>query len=616
MKKFIIFFMCALVGTATVISCSNNSDNEPTSITITYDSGFEKKYKETVAVESSVTIKSVAELGWEKLKEGYLIDYWEDSNQNKNYEIGKTVQFSTDVILQAHWTNKTFTIHFDANGGEIRTSSQTSTTNIFFLDTANTLGLYRIGYSFKGWSKSESAETVDFTDGAWGEIYADITLYAVWEENPKYTVTFSANGGTIETQTQTIVSGVSTALKTSESLMLTREGFIFKGWAKKKTATAVDLKDGANITISEDTMLYAVWAYTASYTITYNVGEGSITTNSQTETGETISGELSTTLKTANELGLSRTGYVFKGWASSSTATTVDYVDGKEIKLSSDLTLYAIWDKIVTYTVIYDVNDGYSSSSPFTETATGTEGDGATITLKTATKLGFSKSGYLFVGWSESSNGYASFDGGKEVIIRRNTTFYAIWELPRYTITYVLDNASYGALRAPTEEQTYTEGETISLPTASSLGYTKKGYRFLGWSNGSGWGSSSRVDYSAGTTIKVTKNMSLRAVWEELYIYVCLYHPGYSSSSEKFGTMSFTVGGVGQSFSLNLQSKTYTSSSVKLSGISDSQAWATSFIYQKTGYKSTTKSQSGYMTFVNGGSYKINVLTGNVTKIN
>lgn len=75
--------------------------------------------------------------------------------------------------------------------------------------------------------------------------------------------------------------------------------------------------------------------------ITFDANGGSITTATQTVTA----GE-KTALKSATELGLSRTNYAFVGWATKSGATTAEYADGAEVTLSDNLTLYAIWNEL------------------------------------------------------------------------------------------------------------------------------------------------------------------------------------------------------------------------------------------------------------------------------
>ena len=72
-----------------------------------------------------------------------------------------------------------------------------------------------------------------------------------------------------------------------------------------------------------------------SYTISYNANNGSGAPASQTKWyNETLT--LSTTKPT-------RTNYTFKGWATSSTSTTVAYNSGAAYTGNAALTLYAVW---------------------------------------------------------------------------------------------------------------------------------------------------------------------------------------------------------------------------------------------------------------------------------
>lgn len=616
--KFLKFIslLLALSFIVPLISCQSNSDDEET-VTITFEDDDKSTFKQVVTAGEPVALKTISEIGWSH--SGKVFAYWwgsiadstTGSYTNVRYSDGETVTLSQDVKLFSSWTDRIYKITFNANGGAIATTEQTSYSASCSLIPAKTLGVSRLGYTFKGWAKSDSAESAEFEDNASVTLEDDILLYAVWEANPKRTVTFNENNGTITTNTQIIVEAVPTALEKAETLQLTREGYIFKGWSRSQSAESVDINDGGSITVSGDITLYAVWAYNTSYTVTFNATTGTITTTSQTISGETIKGDISGTLKTASALGLSKSGYKFKGWASSSTSSTVAYSDGKELTLTGDITLYAIWDKIVTYTITFDAGGGYISTT--SQIATGTESEGVSVTLKTASALGLSKSGYVFSGWATSSYGSARFSNGASITVTGNVTLYAVWSLPQYTITYVVDSQSYGQLRAPQVKKTITGAQTISLPSASSLGYSKSGYEFLGWKTS----QSSNTYYKVGSSMTISKDTTLYAAWKELYIYVYLYHPGYTAASgAKFGTMAVSVGGASKSFSLSMRNGSYTSSKVKLSGVSGSNAWATSFTYQKTGYKATSVSKSGYMNFVNGGTYRINVVTGDVTKTN
>ena len=45
-----------------------------------------------------------------------------------------------------------------------------------------------------------------------------------------------------------------------------------------------------------------------------------------------------------------RTGYTFKGWSTSSTATTAEYAAGGSYTANAAATLYAVWDDVNSYT--------------------------------------------------------------------------------------------------------------------------------------------------------------------------------------------------------------------------------------------------------------------------
>ena len=69
---------------------------------------------------------------------------------------------------------------------------------------------------------------------------------------------------------------------------------------------------------------------------------------------------LSTTVPT-------RTGYTFKGWATSASATSATYSAGGSYTANSGATLYAVW-QINTYTVSYNANGGSGAPSAQTKT--------------------------------------------------------------------------------------------------------------------------------------------------------------------------------------------------------------------------------------------------------
>ena len=80
----------------------------------------------------------------------------------------------------------------------------------------------------------------------------------MWTEKT-CTITFDANGGTITTATQTVKAGIAAALKTATELGLSRRNYKFAGWATKSDATEAEYADGAEVTLSDNLTLCAIW---------------------------------------------------------------------------------------------------------------------------------------------------------------------------------------------------------------------------------------------------------------------------------------------------------------------------------------------------------------------
>ena len=117
-------------------------------------------------------------------------------------------------------------------------------------------------------------------------VYSDDTSSdCIWLKNFQATlpaqVIFHANNNTNETQNQGIFD--------SGTLMynpFAYEGHIFKGWATSEGSSDIDYADGASITISQDTHLYAVWApvYELSFTLTQADAEFTLFSDAGRET--------------------------------------------------------------------------------------------------------------------------------------------------------------------------------------------------------------------------------------------------------------------------------------------------------------------------------------------
>lgn len=193
-------------------------------------------------------------------------------------------------------------------------------------------------------------------DRVGGTMYASKTFSV-----PKlatYTIKYNANGGSGAPSSQTKYYGKSLKLSSTKP---TRTGYSFQGWATSSSGS-VAYAAGASYTANASVTLYAIWKAN-TYTVKYNANGGSGAPANQTKTyGVTL------TLATAKP---TRTNYTFKGWGTSSSATTVSYASGASYTKNAGITLYAIWALDYKKPKITNVKvDRSNSSSVLTETGT------------------------------------------------------------------------------------------------------------------------------------------------------------------------------------------------------------------------------------------------------
>lgn len=232
------------------------------------------------------------------------------------------------------------------------------------------------------------------------------------------------------------------------------------------------------------------------YTVKYNANGGTGAPSSQTKYyGKTLT--LSTTKP-------SRTGYTFKGWATSSSGS-VAYAAGANYTANASVTLYAVW-QANTYTVKYNANGGTGAPSNQTKTY------GVTLTLSAnkPTRASVVNDGvtttYTFKGWATSANSTTvAYAAGAKYTANSSVTLYAVWStkttITEYDVTY---NTNGGSSVSP---QVKTKGVALTLRSTIP---TKKGYTFAGWGLSE---DSTEVGYAAGASYTIDADIVLYAVW-------------------------------------------------------------------------------------------------------
>ena len=121
--------------------------------------------------------------------------------------------------------------------------------------------------------------------------------------------------------------------------------------------------------------------------------------------------------------------YTFLGWSRDENATEASYkydapkAADRDITISKDTLLYAVWEANPVYTLYFDGNGG--TNVPASQSAPSDNG----IANLTITKEIPTRTGRTFVGWATQRYGTAAFDPGEAVKLRGgDVTLYAVWE--------------------------------------------------------------------------------------------------------------------------------------------------------------------------------------------
>ena len=147
---------------------------------------------------------------------------------------------------------KQFTISFNLNGGSGTTPASVTKAEGLVIALPDGTGLTPVvgKEELLGWGDAADATTYSMTH----EVTEDATLYAIWGD--KFTVTYSANGGTGTIEPVTVSDG--TVITLSDGTGLTApEGKQFVGWGSTSLAEEADIE--SPYTVTEDATIYAIW---------------------------------------------------------------------------------------------------------------------------------------------------------------------------------------------------------------------------------------------------------------------------------------------------------------------------------------------------------------------
>lgn len=288
-------------------------------------------------------------------KIGYIFDGW-FSDSAFSTKVNSITETTGNITLYAKWMPIKYKICYHANDGTSILETSNHEYNLASKLRANTF--VKQGYSFIGWATSENG-TTQYCDCDnvlnLSVINNDIIhLYAVWTAN-NYQIKYIANGGYGTMPNSSHMYDKSYYL---DKCQYERRGYSFVGWALSASGEKVytDGDSVMNLTSSKNGVvsLYASWEPN-TYTITFDMQGGNGGTSTIAATYDADLPDI---------IPPERNGYIFKGYFDGKQANGKQYYKtGNPSKgvskydKTSDVTLYAFWEKQYYDITVYNEDD-------------------------------------------------------------------------------------------------------------------------------------------------------------------------------------------------------------------------------------------------------------------
>lgn len=153
---------------------------------------------------------------------------------------------------------QSYTVTYNSNTDTEETKTQTFYTGSLLAD-AESLGFRGTGTKrFKEWNTQKDGKGTSYSEGTSPELTEDITLYAQWADF--YKITYLIN---IDSNTQSYIQKVegtpSLPATTTAFADFDSSNYTFCGWDTKADGSGTRYDEGASLTLTEDTILYAQW---------------------------------------------------------------------------------------------------------------------------------------------------------------------------------------------------------------------------------------------------------------------------------------------------------------------------------------------------------------------
>jgi len=504
----LVFLLLALSMAFFAIACDDgdngevdvNGDNASESYTITYTDGSGTVKTVTVGKGTvGISLESA-------LKKGYVFEgyYTADGMMcfNSNGTPVSGLQITSNLTVYPKYTPFEYTLFFDAQVGVFDDGSDSKELNLQYGENiANAFPIPQspvAKYEFDGWFSEDGktrysnggtpvSDTLNADAYPLGANGSTLKLLAKFKARELNITLDYADGETLPVKLKVEYG--------SDFSFLAEYGKESGNKYVKKWSSESDGYYALPETVTQDMRIYAVWQRFMNITFVYS------DTVSKTEKIDVTPGQTSVLPETA-ELP----GYAFQGWYASKLFTGLPITQVYYGELADRY--YAKWEA-VQYTLNFITDSGESPAS-----VSYYYGDGTMLPT-------VSKSGYRFMGWSETPRGGECFYAIPATLYG-NKTLYANWVPNKFNVGLDSNGGSIDSEIATLE---YGKTETLPVPT-------KDKYTFEGWYVGDVkcTDTDGRVIESAWG---VLENATLTAKWTERMYKVRYESNGGSGVSEQ-----------------------------------------------------------------------------------
>ena len=441
---------------------------------------------------------------------GYKLIRWEKYSMNVNGEAvgepeklepGTTMTVDCNSIFKAILEPITYTVSFDANGGEVKDAELPNTFDKdYSLTTAS-----RYGYTFDGWytAKNGGTKVTEDTQMTRAENH---TLYAHWTART-HKVVFDGNGSTSGSMDDL---DVTYDTKANPTCRFEKTGYSFAGWSYTKDGDVVDDLSGKVDTVT----VYAIWKPN-TYKVTF------VTNGKSEEKYFTYDKKEVILAKTSDE-------YDFAGWVMDKervipvekrASEPISYTPGEVTwTIAKDTTLYAAWYKkpSVTFSTKYSDTTAFLGDRELNKANEVTYEYGEKISsliIKCNTnryiqsyRVETSDGTEVSAGTCEDKNSTVTIPFPSNYALKNNLKVYVEAANRTYGITY----DTLGGEFIGDYPKTYSYGDEFDLPT----NVKKKGFYVCGWRN--------TLNNKVMTKVEATTSgeLSLQAIYESAVYYV------------------------------------------------------------------------------------------------